>query len=131
MRLLKKLKARRLVIEVRTEHAENTAGSLIAHIVDGAIREAVLAEVLPHVILQPEGHRRGNRPLRFKSVAARFEPVLFAELTFRRHCADDWDAPGFVRILFQRLLFHFIAAFGAYFEWCVEQMPPACRHTKP
>ena len=130
MRLLQQLKAGRLGVKVRTEHAEDAARSVIAHVIDRAVRDIVLSEVFPHVAFQPEGHRCRNRPLCLVSVVACFEPILFPQLAFRRHGADDRDAPGFMGILFQRLLFHFIAAFRADLERRVKQIAPACGHTE-
>lgn len=113
MRLLQTLETGWLGVKVSAEHAENAAGALVAHVVNRAVRDVVLFEVCPHIRIRPEGHRLRCGPLGVKGVAAGFEPILLAQLTFAGHGADDWDAPGFMGVLFQRLFLHFVAAFRA------------------
>ena len=80
MRLLEALKPVGLTVELHAEHTENTAGALIAHVVDAAVRDALLPDVGPHILLVPEGHGRGYRALGVIGVAPGFEPLLGAEL---------------------------------------------------
>ena len=54
MGALQALEAGRLAVEMRAEHAEDAAGSAIAHVVYSGIRDVVFPDVLPHVGLRPE-----------------------------------------------------------------------------
>ena len=80
MRPLEALKTVRLSVELQAKHAEDTAGALIAQVVDAAVWDALLPDVGPHVLLVPEGHGRGHRALGVIGVAPGFEPLLGAEL---------------------------------------------------
>ena len=124
MGALQALKARRLTVEVRAEHAEDAAGSAIAHVVYLGIGDVILPDVLPHIRLRPERHWLGCGPLGIVGVAALLEPMLGAQLGFLRHRADDRDAPGFVSIPLHGLFLHFIAALVADLERRIHQVVP-------
>ena len=124
MGFLKLLESGWFSIEMSSKKAKDTAGTSIAHVVNLAVRHVVLVDVSPHIILQPEGHGRRNRPLGLESVAAGLEPLLGAQLGFLRHGGDDGDAPGFLGVFLHGLFLHFVAAARTDLEGSAQHILP-------
>ena len=124
---LQALEARRLTVELRAEHTENAAGAGIAFVVYLGIREIILPDVCPHIVLHPERHGFGCWAFGIVCVAAIIEPMLRPNFGFRRHRSDDGNPSGFAGVSFHGFLFHGIAALVADFEGRVEQEVPLIR----
>ena len=58
MGFLKLLEAGWFSIEMSAKKAKDAAGTSIAHVINFAVRHVVFVDVGPHVIFQPESHRR-------------------------------------------------------------------------
>ena len=56
MGFLKLLEAGWFSIEMSSKKAKDAAGASVAHVVNLAVRDVVLVDVSPHIILQPESH---------------------------------------------------------------------------
>ena len=130
MGALQALESGRLAVVMRTEHTEDAAGSGITHVINLGVGDAVLADIGPHVRFRPEGHGLTGGPLGVVGVAALLEPVLGAQLGFRRHRAYDGDAPGFVGVSLHGLFLHFITALVADLERRVHQVMPLIRNSE-
>lgn len=124
MRLLEALEPSGFFVKVRTEHAEDAAGTFIPHVIYFAVWHMMLADVCPHISIRPEGYRRGNGALGIKRVTAGLEPLLGAQFALMGQRTNDGHAPAFLGILFQRLFLHFAAAACANFERRVHQIMP-------
>ena len=124
MRFLKLLESGGFSIEMSSKKAKDAAGTSVAHVVNLAVRHVVLSQVGPHVIFQPESHRRRNGPLGLESIAAGFEPLLGAQLGFLRHGGDDGDAPGFLGVFLHGLFLHFVAAARTDLEGSAQHILP-------
>ena len=55
---LKLLEAGGFLVQMCAEHAENTAGARVAHVIDFAVWHLKLPEIGPDVRLRPERERR-------------------------------------------------------------------------
>ena len=130
MGALQALEACRLAVVMRAEHAEDAARPRIAHVVYLGIRDVILPDICPHIRLRPEGHGLGRGPLGVVGIAALLEPMLGAQLGFRRHRADDRDAPGFMGVSLHGLFLHFVAALVADLERRVHQIVPLFRNAE-
>lgn len=124
MGFLKLLEAGWFSIEMSSKKTKYAAGTSVAHVVNLAVWHVILSQVGPHVIFQPESHRRRNGPLCFESVAASLEPLLGTQLGFLRHGGDDGDAPGFLGVFLHGLFLHFVAAARTDLEGSAQHILP-------
>ena len=124
MGFLKLLEAGWFSIEMSSKKAKDAAGTSVAHVVNLAVRHVVLSQVGPHVIFQPEGHGRRNRPLGLESVAAGLEPLLSTQFGFLRHGGDNGNAPGFLGVFLHGLFLHFVTAARTNLEGSAQHILP-------
>lgn len=124
MRFLQLLESGGFSIEMSSKKAKNAAGTSVAHVINLAVWDIVLAQVCPHIILQPESHGCRDGPLGFEGVTASTKPLLGAQLGFLRHGGDDRNTPSFLGVFLHGLFLHFVAAACAYFEGSAKHILP-------
>ena len=124
MRFLELLEPGGFSIEMSSKKTKYAAGTSVAHVINLAVWDIVLAQVCPHIILQPESHGCRDGPLGFEGVTASTKPLLGAQLGFLRHGGDDRNTPGFLGVFLHGLFLHFVAAACAYFEGSAQHILP-------